>query len=304
MRALNAERLVPWRNSAKPKKRAKTARKPEAGGRRKTVRKAPPPRWRKPALISAASVAAAVLVAGGAYMAWQAGYPGAVAQAGAAGFDRSQISLGLTVQDVLAKGRVRAPREAILKALGAHRGQPILSLDLEQARARLEAVDWIKSARVSRRLPNAIVVEVEEYRPLAIWQYDGDLSLIDRNGEVITEQGIDAFGALPILVGEDAPVHAAALIAMLGSEPELFDKVHAAVRVGGRRWNLRLQGGIEVRLPAGQEADAWHRLAALERDHAILGRDLMAIDLRLPDRLIVRMAPGAAERARAPGEKT
>ena len=76
------------------------------------------------------------------------------------------------------------------------------------------------------------------------------------------------------------------------------------VRVGGRRWNLRLHGGVEVRLPAGEEARAWHRLAALEREHAILGRDLVAIDLRLPDRLIVRMAPGAAERAREPGEKT
>ena len=309
MRALNAERLVPWRRPVKTKNRAKasaakSARKVSSDAKRRPVRKAPPPRWRKPVLASAGCALGALIVATSAYLVWDAGYPEAARRAAAEAFDRVQIALGLSVQDVLARGRVRASREAMLAALGARRGQPIMSLDLDLAQTRLEDVTWIKSARVLRRLPDAIVVEVEEFRPLAIWQFDGDLSLIDRDGRVITDRGIDAFGALPILVGEDAPAHAAALIAMLGLEPELFRKVQAAVRIGGRRWNLRLEGGVEVRLPAGEEAAAWHRLAALEREHAILTRDLVTIDLRLPDRLIVRMAPGAAERAREPGEKT
>jgi cell division protein FtsQ len=94
-----------------------------------------------------------------------------------------------------------------------------------------------------------------------------------------------------MVVGEDAPVHAASLVEMLRSEPALAARVAAAVRVGGRRWNLKLDGGVEVQLPEENPAEAWAQLARLDRSNSLLARNIEAVDLRLPDRLVVRTVP-------------
>jgi cell division protein FtsQ len=108
---------------------------------------------------------------------------------------------------------------------------------------------------------------------------------------VMEGRNIDAFGSLIVLVGEDAPKLAPQLFAMLASEPALYSHVAAAVRVGGRRWNLKLNSGIDVALPEDDPDAAWHRLAALDRSESLLERNLLAVDLRLPDRLVVRLPP-------------
>lgn len=297
MRAVKSERLVPsggTRGKAKDGKPAK----------RLARRRKPTPRWLRPTLIAGGALALAGSVAAGAYGAWRADYPGrALAWLDERAIE-SQIALGLTVQEVIARGREGAARDELLAALDIRRGQPILSFDLAAAKARLEAIGWVKTADVSRKLPHTIEIAIRERRPLALWQSSGRLALIGRDGEVITTQGLERFAALPVVVGPQAAKQAGALLALLREEPSLFDLVEAAVRVGDRRWNIRVKGGIEVRLPEGDERAAWHRLAALERNHRILARKLMAIDLRLPDRLIVRLPPGEAERLRQPGEKT
>ncbi len=134
--------------------------------------------------------------------------------------------------------------------------------------------------------------------------------LIDRTGAVIPVGRLDRFAKLPLVVGEDAASHAAELLAMLASEPDLAARVSAAVRVGGRRWNLRLDNAIAVLLPADDPAAAWADLARLERSSAILQRDVQAIDMRLPDRLVVRVAPeppkdaSPAKKGRPPAKNT
>jgi hypothetical protein len=142
-----------------------------------------------------------------------------------------------------------------------------------------------------RRLPDTLYVRLVEKRPLALWQHDGRLQLIDDTGAVIPVPRLDRFAKLPLVVGADAASHAADLLAMLAKEPDLAARVTAAVRVGGRRWNLRLDGRIDVLLPADDAATAWAALAHLERSSAILEREVEAIDLRLPDRLVVRLLP-------------
>jgi cell division protein FtsQ len=126
---------------------------------------------------------------------------------------------------------------------------------------------------------------------MALWQHGGKIELIDRTGAVIPVTRLDRFAKLPMVVGEDAARHAAALLAILSSEPDLAARVTAAVDVGGRRWNLRIDNSIDVLLPSDDPAAAWADLARLQRNDAILQRDVQAIDMRLPDRLVVRVTP-------------
>jgi cell division protein FtsQ len=208
---------------------------------------------------------------------------------------------GLAVGDVQVEGRDRASRDAILIALGASRGSPILAVDPAQAKRRLETIPWVRSASVERRLPDALYVRLVERQPLAFWQRDSKLVPIDRDGVSVPDGPAGELGSLIVLVGSDAPKFGAVLLDMLATEPELAPHVAAAVRVGGRRWNLRLDSGIDVALPEEDAAAAWHRLAELERSDGILERDIEMIDLRLPDRLVVR-AP-RAEPAKTPPKK-
>lgn len=199
--------------------------------------------------------------------------------------------LGFRVEEILVVGRQETPRDELLKAVRLTRGAPILAFDLQSARRRVEALPWVRRARVERMLPDTVLLNVEERQPLALWQHNGSFSLIDHDGEIILREGLERFADLVVVVGEGAPSQAAGLFETLGNEPELLPLVRAAVWVGGRRWNIRLTGNIDVRLPEKNARGAWARLAEYERVHRVLERDVQVLDLRLPDRLIVRKAP-------------
>lgn len=178
-----------------------------------------------------------------------------------------------------------------MKAIRLARGAPILTFDLDAARRRVEALAWVHRASVERILPNTVLLNVEERQPAALWQHNGKFALIDDEGEVILNSGLRRFSDLVVVVGKDAPLHASELLELLAAAPELMPMVKAAVWVGGRRWNLRLKGEIDVRLPEEDPAAAWVRLAEYEKAHRLLERDVQVLDLRAPDRLIVRKAP-------------
>jgi cell division protein FtsQ len=211
---------------------------------------------------------------------------------------------GLQVAELLVEGRERTLRSRILEAVQVRRGTPILSLNPAVVRERLKALPWVEDATVERRLPDTVYVQLTERQPLALWQQSGSLAVIDRSGAVVAEAEPQRFAMLPLVVGPDAPEHAAEIISVLHSEPALMTKVNAAVRVGGRRWSIQLKGGIDVHLPEGGLAGAWSQLAKIEREHGVLDRDVVVIDLRVPDRLVVRTAPGAKVANPAKGENT
>jgi len=198
--------------------------------------------------------------------------------------------LGMTVSDIRVEGRETTDRETILAALGAGPGTPILAVDPTRAKDQLEALPWVRSAVIERHLPGTLYVRLVERKPLALWQHGGKIELIDHGGEVIPVVRLDQFAKLLMVVGEGAARHAAELLQMLASEPELAARVTAAIRVGDRRWNLRIDNAIDVLLP-DEAANTWSQLARLERSSAILKRDLQTIDLRLPDRLVLRVSP-------------
>ncbi len=201
---------------------------------------------------------------------------------------------GLAVQEIRVEGREYTPREALLAAVGIVPGEPILDFDPQAAKARLEEVAWVASAHVERRLPGTILVRIEERRAFAIWQRDGRFFVIDREGRVMATERIDAFGPLPLVVGAGAERAAAPMIDLLRGAPEVADRVQAIVRVSERRWNLRLHNNADVLLPEGHEEAAIVRLAELQSRERLLDRPLAAVDMRLPDRLVVRLLPREA----------
>jgi cell division protein FtsQ len=244
------------------------------------------PRSLRPTLLSAL----ALLVLAGGGLAWGTGGLNAL---GTAGLDWT-ASAGIAVREVLVEGRVETKADRILAALEVHRGSPLLAFSPTVARKRLLALGWVKDARVERRFPDVIYVHLEERRPVAIWQQAGRLALVDESDAVIGEDAVPRFPSLPVIVGPDAPEEFAALSAALESRPEMLAHVMAAVRIGGRRWDLRLTNGMTVLLPERNVATAWQVLADAVRDRALLERDIAHIDLRLPDRLVLRLSPGAA----------
>jgi cell division protein FtsQ len=205
--------------------------------------------------------------------------------------------LGLVVRDVRVEGRETTDGDTILVALGARPGTPILAVSPRRAKEQLEALPWVRSAVVERRLPDTLYVRLVERKPLALWQHGGKIELIDREGAVIPVTRLDRFAKLPMVVGEDAASHAVELLDMLATESDLASRVTAAIRVGDRRWNLRIDNAIDVLLPAESAASAWAQLARLERSSSILKRDVQAVDVRLPDRLVVRVNPEVPKEA-------
>lgn len=195
---------------------------------------------------------------------------------------------GLRVTKVVVEGRANTPESLLRAAIGVTKGDPILGFSVEQARRRIETLSWVRHATVERRLPGTVVVHVQERRPFAIWQHDGKFVLIDRNGNVVSNEDVAHFRQLPLVVGAGAPAAAAGLLDALLTHPALQARTVAAVRVGKRRWNLMTKDGITVMLPAGHAAVALDRLMQLQQDHAVLDRPLAAIDMRLPDRVVFR----------------
>ncbi|MFO1237387.1 MAG: cell division protein FtsQ/DivIB [Alphaproteobacteria bacterium] len=207
------------------------------------------------------------------------------------------------IGEILASGHYHTRRADLLTAIGFKPGDDMLDAGPEEIRLRVEALEWIDSAKVSRLWPATLKVDVVEKEPYALWQTKGVTWLIDRKGEKITKDDIAEFAGLPLVVGDGAPRHAGELIDILMRFPAIQRVTKASVRVGDRRWDLHLKNGIQVRLPEDGVEDALRRLTVLEQEQRIFERDIETIDLRLPDRLVIKPRGGAAESI-ARGEST
>jgi cell division protein FtsQ len=201
--------------------------------------------------------------------------------------------IDLRVQDIQIEGRANTPEPLLMAALGVAKGDPILNFSVSGARDRIESLSWVEHVAVERRLPGTIWVDLKERRPFAIWQNEKKFVLIDRDGQIVTNEAVASFVDLPLVVGQGAPAHAAALLDALSAEPDIRARTEAAVRVGDRRWNLQLKNHIIIMLPEGHEDIALKKLHDLQTNQALLDRPLVFVDLRLPDRLAVRTRAAA-----------
>ncbi|MFQ5783298.1 MAG: cell division protein FtsQ/DivIB [Alphaproteobacteria bacterium] len=277
-----------------PSRRGRTSGAGRRAGRRRMHWRPLRPGLRRLAVVGGAVLGFALIIGGGAWL-WTSGRVTAALDDARGALVAASADAGLILREVYVSGRSQTSRADVLEAIGIRRGAPLVSLDPAAARRRLDALGWVRTATVERRFPDTVFVRLDERAPLALWQRKGRLVVVDREGVVVAGADPGDFAALPVIVGDDAPAHIAGLLAVMASEPALRARVEAAVRVGGRRWNLRLDNGIDVQLPEQGVVEAWRRLADFERRHRLLARDITAVDLRLPDRLVVVRPPPAGK---------
>lgn len=210
---------------------------------------------------------------------------------------------GFTMKRVEIKGAQRVSRLDIYNVAFDQPSMALPLVDLEGTRDRLLQFGWVKEARISRRWPDTLVVDVIERRPMAIWQNNQQLSLIDGEGVVLEPVRLESMPDLPLLIGPSANRQVAALSALLDATPHLRPQISGATWVGGRRWDIRFQTGEMLTLPEGQEAArAILRFARMDQQTQLLGRGFVRFDMRDPRRMIVRVSrePGTSVPELAP----
>jgi cell division protein FtsQ len=237
---------------------------------------------------TAFAAAGMVLAAGVILMLATGGRAQAVATAIGQGVDNRLGAAGFRVAAVHIQGASAFSEGHIRQALAVAPEQPILGLDLDALRARVEAVGWVKSAKVVRLLPDTLLVTVVERPRLAVWQYGGVASVVDPEGRVIPEADAGAFPDLPLVVGPGANAAAAAILPLVAARPRLMTRTEALVRVDGRRWDLRLKDGSLIQLPAAGEDAALMQLDQLDQRARLLELGFARIDLRDPQMVAVR----------------
>lgn len=291
MRQLTLPSLYPRpRGAAKTRPAAGRRNARRAKGRRLAAMKRRLPAWAERALRPAVIGSVAVILLSLSIAVWRSGGFAALGEATGEAIVHWSGSAGIAVNNVLVEGRYKTPVNSILAALEVERGMPLFAFSPAEGRERLLAIGWVKDARVERRLPDTIFVDLFERQPAAIWQNQGEFALVDETGAVIGSEDVGQYGHLKVIVGEDAPENFAELFDMLESQPNLKERVVAAVRVGSRRWNVTLDNDMTVLLPEGDIAGAWATLARAAEEGALLERNATRIDLRMPDRVTVRRA--------------
>jgi cell division protein FtsQ len=263
--------------------------------KRGALRKSGRPFWRQPMLLGIA-VLLLGMGGGGGWWAWHEGWLETAQNRLDAAFHSVVAAVTpFKLTDVTVEGRDYVTREAILDALNVKVGDSLLGIDLQGARRRLEAIDWVANATVERRLPDTLYVTLKERRAVAIWQNGEEYTLIDGNGRTVRASRMPP-GAdkLLLLGGPGAPEHVGDLLLLLAYEPKIAKQLRAAVWVGQRRWNLILKNDVQIWLPERDAVAALQQLAKLDATYNLLSREFGLVDLRLPDKLYLRKKAAAA----------
>ncbi len=208
--------------------------------------------------------------------------------------DAGANAIGFRIAAIALAGQKQVSREEILATAGVTGRSSLLFLDADMARQRLKINPWIADATVLKLYPDRLQVQITERQAFALWQKNGRVAVIADDGTVL-EPSVARFAGLPLVVGPGADMKAKEFLALVGRYPEIRDAVRASVLIAERRWNLRLKNGIDIRLPESDIERAFDVLVKLDHEKKLLSRDITAIDLRLPDRVTVRLSDGAAQ---------
>ncbi len=204
-------------------------------------------------------------------------------------------SAGFRITSVTINGRKHLSQDEVLATGGVTGRSSLLFLDASAVRERLKANPWISDATVLKLYPGALQITIVERAPFALWQENGRLSVIAEDGAVLAPYVARRFLSLPLVVGKGAETRARDFLALLAQYPQVRNVTRAAVFVGERRWNLRLKDGLDVRLPENDVDKALAELSRLDREDHLFSRDIVAVDMRLPDRLTVQLSDDAAK---------
>jgi cell division protein FtsQ len=235
----------------------------------------------------------ALFAATGAYGIQRGGHGPAVNDALLSLGDQAANAAGLKVTGVRLTGNRLMSHDQILDVAGVRPDTSVLFFDADLARERLKANSWLSDATVQKLYPDQILISVVEREPFALWQRDGRIHVIAADGKVIVDHLDARFQHLPLIVGKGAEERAREIVGLLNDHPDVAKSVRAAVLVAERRWTLVLKNGIDVRLPDTDLDRAMVDLAKLDAERRIMTRDVAVIDMRVPDRVSVRLSEDA-----------
>ena len=204
--------------------------------------------------------------------------------------------LGFSIDKVAVHGNSETSEIDVLQALWQTGSQTLLSLDPTEARQTLESMPWIDRASVSKIFPDRVTIDLDEHRPYAIWQTDKSFFVVNREGKKIVPYVPGRFDALPVVVGNGAAGAAAGIVDEMEGFPEFRARVRAYIRVGSRRWDIELKNGVVIRLPEDKPLEAVAQVVRMDRENTLLEREIAMVDMRLSDRVVVRLTDDSLSR--------
>jgi cell division protein FtsQ len=215
------------------------------------------------------------------------------AEGGVGDFVARQLGFGVKV--VTISGIARLDEKEVLDIAGITPKSSVPFFDVDDARARLERAPLVETVGVRKFYPNRVVIDIVERGPVALWQRDGEVSIVAEDGAALDELKDARLNNLPFVVGAGANKRLKEYLGILDAAEELRPKIEAGVYVSERRWNLRMKSGLDVKLPENDPAAAMATLLKLERDGHILEKDILYLDLREPSRVFARLSSDAAD---------
>jgi cell division protein FtsQ len=204
-------------------------------------------------------------------------------------------SAGFRITAVAINGRKQLSQDEVLGIGGVNGRSSLLFLDAATVRDKLKANPWIADATVLKFYPGQLQIDIVERTAFALWQQGGRLSVISDDGAVLEPYVSRRFVTLPLVVGKGAETRARDFLALLARYPQVHSVTKAAIFVGERRWNLRLKDGLDIRLPENDVGNALAALSKMDKDDRLFSRDIVTVDMRLPDRLTVQLSEDAAK---------
>ena len=237
----------------------------------------------------------AVIFAAAAMLAWTVASFAGVPDIAAARLARAAADAGFEVRRVEVRGVRRMSEFKVYERVLGERQRAMPQLDVAGLRAELLTLPWVDDARVSRQLPDTLVVDIVERVPRAVLRKGTGLVLIDGKGHELEAVAPDKVRNLLVVAGSGAGGRLDELERLLTTAPTLRKQVREAEWVGKRRWNLLFTTGQVLALPEGEQtaASALLAFARLDRRNRMIGSRITAIDMRVPDRIYLRV-PGHA----------
>lgn len=209
---------------------------------------------------------------------------------------------GFKLEDVIVEGRIRTDKDKILKNLDLERNKPLFSINLGEAKNKLESFTWIKAARIERKLPHTIIIRLSEKEPIALWTHQSKTYLVDKGGSLVELQDTQKYKELLRISGRHAPKHVGDLLTLLEEFPDLKTRITGAIHLRASRWDLRLDDKVDVKLPETNTSKALAYLLDLEQNHRLTEREIVTIDMRLPGQLILRLTPESVKKKSSQGK--
>ena len=195
--------------------------------------------------------------------------------------------MGFSTKKITIEGQQHVKKSQIAQTLKLKPGAPIFTLSLTELKDKLEEIEWIKSATVERRLPDNIHISIVERTPIALGQKDYKLYIIDEEGVIISEENLAPYLSLPIITGDGAEIYAPSLIKTLKEDLSLFNRIYSIIRVGERRWNVRFDDDLEIKLPEERMKSAWKKVIKLYKRNELFLPDNACIDLRVENKIFI-----------------